>query len=247
MSLLKMPTGFTIIRSFIPNNYYDTCSIMVSITDIQIYIFSWKKVTDNAKQLYRAVATHFPNVYFINCDEHTLITDTDISNQTIQLDDRYYYGGQFETAIHHSSPGKYIGIIVGDVSPIADWEKIAAGSVATFNTGQVGIYAPNVDYTWHTKRATNLWGDLWTVPNTDCTCWFIHPTIINKIRDIPFFNLSNLGWGIDELCINESLYSRLFVARDYSVLVRQPKGTAYDTTRARQQWAVLMEYYRSRR
>lgn len=215
---------------------------MFSIDDIFVYIFSWKKVTSSALDLYKQVHAAFPNVYFINCDETITIRDIS-SSHVIQLNDDYYYGGQFEKAIQHCPSGKILGCIVGDVSPDADWSKIASTMLSGLNSNKIGICAPNVDYTWHTARGSHLWDEFYTVPNTDCTCWFIHPTIADKLRKIPYYALSNLGWGIDSIFIKQSLKEKLYVARDYSTLVRQPKGTAYNETKAREQMNILIYIY----
>ena len=198
---------------------------MFTPNDIATYIFSWKRVSQQAPDLFRAVRTAFTNTTFINCDEHTTVP-ADIQ-PCIERDDSYYYGGQFETAIRDCPPGKILCCIVGDVEAAAPWATIRDNCVATFNTGKVGIYAPNVDWTPHTARGPQWVGPLYHVPNTDCTCWFIHPTIVNFMRPIEYMSLSNIGWGIDKIAIEESKKRGLCVLRDYSVLVRQPKSRGY--------------------
>jgi hypothetical protein len=215
---------------------------MFSVDDIYVYIFSWKKVTKSAIELYRQVHSAFPHVYFINCDEHTTITDIN-SEYVIQRDDSYYYGGQFETAIKHCPPGKILGCIVGDVHPAADWSKIAKNTISAFNSEKIGIVAPNVEHTWHTARAGHLWDDFYCVPNTDCTCWFLHPQLCTKLNGLPYYKTSNLGWGIDSIFIKESLRSRLYVARDYSTIVYQPKGSDYSHGDAAKQMKDLISIY----
>jgi hypothetical protein len=213
---------------------------MLSNEDVFLYIFSWKKVTDSAKNLYMNVASACPNTWFINCDE--TVTITDIPN-VIQLDDSYYYGGQFETAMHHAPKGKIVGCIVGDVTPEAPWSTILNSAVAAFNTGKVGIFAPNVDYTWHTRRNQHLWSTLYEVENTDCTCWFIGPNVLSLISSLPYKQVSNLGWGIDIICCEESRRIGLYVARDYSITIYQPRGTAYNKQLANIQMNNLTKLY----
>lgn len=209
-------------------------SVRFTIDDIYVYIFSWKHVTSNARAIFKHVAEHFPHTYFINCDEHTPITDISPSS-VIQLDDRYYYGGQFNTAINHLPPGKILACIVGDVTPDADWARIAQNAVDGFNTENLGIYAPNVYFTPWTTRGEHINKELYDVENTDCTCWFLHPRLVENLRHLDYFGISNLGWGIDIIFIKEARECGLKVARDYSVLVKQPKGTNYNLTIADKQ------------
>jgi hypothetical protein len=214
--------------------------------DIYVYIFSWKHVTPNAQDLYSAISPHFPNTFLINCDEHTLILDIS-EDRVIQLDDSYYYGGQFETAIHAIPPGKILTCIVGDVEPGADWAQIATNAIDAFNTEKAGVYAPNVDFTGWTSRGPliNESKQLYSVVNTDCTCWFLHPTLISGLKDLHYRSLCNLGWGIDHVFCEEAIRKDLLVIRDYRVLVRQPKGTGYSEARARVEMMIIRrEYYK---
>ena len=215
---------------------------MVKLEDIYVYIFSWKKVTANAIALYKAVAPVFPNTIFINCDENVTMPP-DI--RTIQCDDSFYYGKQFDTAIQHAPAGAPVGCIVGDADPVANWSLIAANTVAALTTNKFGIFAPNVDYTWHVARTRKLVNNIYDVPNTDCTCWFLHPAVIAKLRTLSIGTVSNLGWGIDTIAIEESKRRSLWIGRDYDTLVRQPKGTAYNTELSRVQMRDLIAAYRA--
>ena len=216
-----------------------------TIDDIYIYIFSWKHVTSNARALYHSIAPHFPQTFFINCDENITITDIS-ADRIIQKDDSYYYGGQFYTALHHMPPGKILACVVGDVEPIADWAQIAINAVDAFNTESAGIYAPNVYFTSWTKRASpiNLEKELYSVINTDCTCWFMHPMLTANLSCFDYYKICNLGWGIDHIFCEEAVRSHLYVARDYRVLVKQPKGTAYNQTHASVEMHAIRRAYK---
>ena len=210
------------------------------IDTIHTFIFSWKKVTDNAIELYKKASNVCTNTTLINCDENI---DIDNTIKNIKLDDSYYYGGQFETAIRAIPDGVNLCCIVGDVSPEANWEEIYRKAEESLSTNHIGVYAPNVDYTWHTARGRQVSDTLYEVPNTDCTFWFIHHSIISVLRDIPYHNLSNLGWGIDTVVNKESTSQNKLIVRDYSELVRQPIGTAYNVSAAREQMNKLISYY----
>jgi hypothetical protein len=212
--------------------------------DVYVYIFSWNKVSDNAVKLYKKVIERFPNTYFINCDENYSVNPMDIeSSKVIQLNNDYYYGGQFETAINHIPEGKYLCVITGDVFTDADWYWILQRMNKAFYLGNIGIYAPNVFYTTQTKQGKEVSKNLYEVPNTDCTCWFLHPDVYKKLQKIPIMAISNISWGVDEICINESKKLNKLVVRDYEVLVRQPYSTGYNKTLAMIQRKMLYEIY----
>jgi len=210
---------------------------MITKDNIYVYIFSWKKVTQNAIDLHKNVSNYFKNTIIINCDENVNIENS------IQLNDHFYYGGQFDIAIKNIPEGNILCIITGDVSPNADWEKISINSINAFNSNKIGIYAPNVDVTGHPSRNKLLWDELYTVNNTDCTCWFILPEIVSHLKNIPYYEISNLGWGIDQIFIQESNKIQKYVVRDYSVCVEQPPGTGYNTEIAKLENIKLIEYY----
>jgi hypothetical protein len=216
-----------------------------ALNDIYLYIFSWKHVTTNAIELYRKISPHFPQTFFINCDEQHTITDIP-AKRVIQKDDSYYYGGQFLTASQHLPPGKILACVVGDVQPHADWAQIATYALDAFNTETVGIYAPNVHVTaWPGRGAPiNIEKGLYSVRNTDCTCWFIHPMLTNSLSNLDYYALSNLGWGIDLIFCDEALRNHLRVARDYRILVKQPAGTSYNTTIATTQMDHIRRVYK---
>ncbi len=205
--------------------------------EIYTFIFSWKKVTENALKLYDKASAVSPTT-FINCDENCGVV---VKN--IQLDDSYYYGGQFETAIKAVPEGAALCCVVGDVSPEANWADIYIKAKEALSTKYVGVYAPNVDYTWHMAKGRQVGNTLWEVPNTDCTFWFIDADVVAALRRIPYRALSNLGWGIDTVVNKESARQGKLVVRDYSELVRQPMGTAYNKQKAQEQMRALLNYY----
>ena len=208
--------------------------------NISLFIFSWKHVTQNAIALYHAIQPHFPNCTLINCDENVTLP---AEIRHITLDDSYYYGGQFDTAVKHTPSNHILACIVGDVNPNANWLSIRNKMLHALNDESVGIYAPDVDYTAHTQQGPLLTGSLYHVHNTDCTAWFLHPTVMKRLRTIPYRAITNLGWGIDTICIRESRKNGLHVVRDYSEKVLQPQGTNYDKPEAFRQMYALEEYY----
>ena len=195
------------------------------MNNIHTFIFSWKKVTENALALFEKASAVCPNTTLINCDENV-----GVLVKHIQLDDSYYYGGQFEAAIKAVPDGSSLCCIVGDVSPEASWSSIYEKAVETLATQHVGVYVGNT---------------LWEVPNTDCTFWFIDADVVRVLRDIPYRMLSNLGWGIDTIVNKESVRQGKLIVRDYSDLVRQPMGTAYNKEKAKAQMSLLLAYYDS--
>jgi hypothetical protein len=217
---------------------------MVSENDFYIYIFSWKTVTKNALELYDKISSVYSNTYIINCDE-TVELPVEPDRQ-IQLCDDYYYGGQFQAAIRHVPKNKILGIVNGDVYPTADWSAICKSCIHAFSNNDIGVYGPDVTQTTHRGRYKTLLRDsLYHINNTDCTCWFISPDVHPTLSNIPYFDITNFGWGIDMICAKEAYKTGLHVVRDYSVMIDQPSGTGYHKAEARDQMKALLAYYKT--
>lgn len=214
---------------------------MFSIDDIYLYIFCWNKVVDNSCLLYTEISATCPNTTIINCDE-TRPLDAD-KYRSIQLDDSYYYGGQFEAAIKAIPPGKVMACITGDVRPGGDWQGIIDNTVKYLNRGDIGIIAPNVIFTPWEGRGEHVVDDLWQVGNTDCTFWFLHPRLVELLGHFEYRELSNYGWGIDKMWIAESLAQKMLVVRDYSQTIYQPNTTGYNKWEANSQMKELLMVY----
>lgn len=212
---------------------------MYTTKDIYMYIFSWKKTTENVKTVYKNVIDHFPNTTILNCDE----TENFLAKE-IQLDDSYSYGGLFQIAIRDVPPGKILSIMVGDVCPDADWSTIADRSIHALNTGNIGIYTPNINMR-QTKKYKSLGDDIWEVKTIDCMCWFIDPSIVSRVSSIPYRQLANLGWGMDTMCIEESNKVNKYAVCDYRVTLQQPEGSVYSYIEAHKQGTVLSHLYAS--
>ena len=217
------------------------CGRMFTLEDINVYILNWKKVNENSLQLYNAIRPIIKHTNIINCDEHWHL---DPSIQHIQLDDSYYYGGQFNTAIKHTREGSILCIIVGDNQSKNDFSKIFASALKAFNTNKIGVYAP------HDKRSVNQHvkckysGSLHIVTNTDCGFWFIHPKIHLQMKTIDY-SVSKYGWGIDMIMIREATRRGMVVVSDYSIETDQLDHTCgYDRTKASMEATALFSAYK---
>jgi len=185
---------------------------MYTLDDIAVYIFNWKTVSINSLLVYNNIIKLIKNTTIINCDE-SLILESSIKH--IQLDDSHFYGSQYEHAIKDTPVGSIFCIIVGDII-INDVEILFNTALHKFNTIHTGIYSPNYLRSPHTELYENINGSLYNVPNTDCRLWFIHPSIILKIKNLKY-SISKYGWGIDILTIKEARKQNLFVLRDMSI------------------------------
>ena len=186
---------------------------MFTLDDISVYIFNWKKVTNNSLKLYENIIPIIQDTWIINCDENYPLTD---NIKHIQLDDSHYYGSQYNHAIKHVKENKIFCCIVGDNVSENDFKKIFDSAVNAYNELNTGVYSPNDKRSPHKVIYENIKNNLYNVDNTDCGFWFIHPTLVEKLRKLDY-SVSRFGWGIDMLTISESRKQGMLVLRDYSI------------------------------
>lgn len=224
-----------------------------SENDICIYIFLWKKVSQNALKLYDVLSKTFNDIIIIDCDETNTINKPNI----IKLDDNAYYGKQFDTSIKHAKNNKIVGIFVGDIDPNKlNGKKIKDNLLYSINNKNVGIYAPNdvrsdnkspvhvkfKDKNFDLGKIDNT--NLFRTSYTDCTCWFFTPELISMMKNIDFTK-TNLGWGIDLSLIKLAIKNGYNVVKDYSVNIYNPPGTNYKSDKAHKEMDSFYEYLTS--
>ncbi len=116
-------------------------------------------------------------------------------------------------------------------------------AIETYNTYNVGVYAPNDKRSWHVKRNHCIKNELYDVDNTDCGFWFIHPEIISNLQKIDY-TVTKMGWGIDTITIEESKRKGFLIIRDYSVETDQLDHTCgYSTHEAFDGLKKICELY----
>jgi hypothetical protein len=207
-----------------------------------VYIFNWKKVSANSVKLRESISPIIKNTWIINCDENYPL---DASIPHIQLDDSHYYGSQYNTAIKHVKEGAIFCVIVGDNVADNNFNVMFNTAVNTFNKYAVGVYAPHDKRSSHKSKLERIKDDLFNVENTDCGFWFIHPSIVSRIRGIDYTS-SKSGWGIDIITIKEARRQGRLVIRDYSIQTDQLDHTCgYNTKRAGADMRRLNALYES--
>jgi hypothetical protein len=201
---------------------------------IQPFIFNWKNQIQKVLDTEVAIQRIFSNLIVINSDEDNN------KQHWINLGDDAYFSDQFLTAIDLFD-GDILFHIQGD-AVYHNWEGVVASAIENFEKYNWGVYAPNINYTYHDVDKVNIKWDLTKNTNislvscTDCTCWFIHKDIIDLIKEKKIdLAKSKYGWGIDMLTCAISYNAGRPVLRDYDHTINHPKGTGYNEDAARKQ------------
>jgi len=213
---------------------------MFTLDNISVYIFNWKKVNNNSLKLYKNISSIINDTCIINSDEKYTLED---NIKYIQLDDSHYYGSQYNHAIKNVKENNIFCCITGDNLCDNNFLKIFQSAINTFNEFCVGVYAPNDKRSPHKARMTKIKYNLFNVGNTDCGFWFIHPKIVEKLKNLDY-SISKYGWGIDVITIQEAKKSGLLVIRDYSIETDQlDHSCGYNHKDAMVGWKLLEQIY----
>ncbi len=224
--LILLVAGVCFLIYIRTGQYNEHFTNKYTINDINLYIFSWKRVNENAVKIYKKVAAVFPNTYFLNCDENFDASRYIPADKLIQLDDSYYFGGQFQTAIRHCPRDRVFGNIVGDVDPDAiDWKQLAASMLYGINSLNAGVVAPDAPN--YPNMGAHIEGSYYEVDNTDCTIFFITPDIWSKYKHFPYKDVTHHGYGIDIFFCNSTKNKGKKTIRDSQIKVDTDKTKGY--------------------
>lgn len=193
---------------------------------IQCFIFTWNQFVKNAIDLENR----------LNKFGKTIVINSNVNEKKdhwINLNDGYF-AEQWNTLVSNiDSDTDFIFNTLADVN-VDDFDTIFSRFNYFSAKYDIGIYAPNVDYTYHKYNINllNLLEDnVYEVPNTDCLCWFVNKDVVknNLIFDI---NTNFYGYGVDWYYSAECVLQNKYILRDYNIKVTHPSHKNYDGDKA---------------
>lgn len=203
---------------------------------IHAFVFCWPGYAQKAAYLEKLLASNC-HVTVVNCDE----TQVNEHPDWCHLDGSAHFTEQWNKAISMLE-----GDILFHIQSDASLNQIPATLQACahlISHHNVGVWAPNVNYTPHQfsrQKLKKLISDVYEVPQTDCTCWALHSSVVERA---PKFDplTCKFGWGIDWLTIATSRIMNLKVVRDYRFTVQHPRRTSYNRSVAEMEWLSIKE------
>jgi hypothetical protein len=207
--------------------------------NIQTFIFNWRGQYNNTLTKIDQFKKIGINPVIINSDD-----DCESLSDWHNIGEESYFTAQMLKALDLFT-GDILFHIQADVS-YDKWDKLMEDALKYYDKYEWGIYAPNVDYTWYSSDRTDIQRlqipdtNLKMVADTDCTCWFIHKSVIEtaKARNINFAPYK-MGWSFDIVYSAVSYMDKKPVLRDYNHTVSHPKGTKYNTDIAENEMRTL--------
>jgi len=196
----------------------------------QFFIFAWPGYFEAAARLEIALQQR-------GCHVTVVASGAPRDNQNwIHLSEDAYFGEQFLECLSRFD-GDVLVHIQADAG-IPDFDIFLNRLKLGHSHPNIGIWAPDVDYTFYQTRLVrrdfanldqrNLDPRILPVLNTDCTCWSLAVPVVQALRDLGITE-SHFGWGWDSVAAAISDDLGLLVIRDSSIKIRHPRGTNYNS------------------
>jgi len=202
---------------------------------IQNFIFTWNQFVPNAIDIESKISKY----------GKTTVINSNVNEKRdhwINLNDGYF-AEQWNTLVSNiDSDTDFVFHIQSDAI-VKDFEKLYSRFFEIVSKYDVGIYAPNVDYTWHKYNIdllNKVEENIYEVPNTDCICWFIN-TKITKDKIIYNLDTNIIGYGVDWYYSAECVLQNKYILRDYTILVDHPTHKNYDGVKGNEMFTIWFE------
>jgi GDP-L-fucose synthase len=156
-----------------------------------------------------------------------------------------YFNAQWEKMRQKMSTGTEIVLwIMADVTPPEDIGLVLYEMQRLMSRGDVGWYAPDVDWTSYSYDKTRLKlvePDIYEVPNTDSLCIAVRADVI---RNMPKVDPKiSFMWGADLAAIATTRLMGLKAVRDYRFKALHQNNTGYEIERAGREMIPLFETF----
>ena len=152
----------------------------------------------------------------------------------VKVPNHFYFGKKFEKMLKLHRGDILLNIQADCESE--DWGHLIKRCREAFQKqSQLWLWAPLIDFTpWTNKHVELSYNPITKeslVTQTDSLVWAFAKPLIQKMKLLNY-KKNNFGWGIDWIASTYAFHNKHLVVRDQSILVRHPKGTGYDVTKA---------------
>jgi hypothetical protein len=179
---------------------------------VEAFIPDWPGEKQHAAALANQVARFYPTRILDDPDE--------------------YFNAQWSRA-RHEFKGDILLWVMADVTIPFDFSYLCDRMERVMGDGEVGWYAPNVDWTgfiFDKKTLVPYEPDIFEVPNTDSLCFAIRGDVV---RAMPHIDPKLcFMWGMDFTAILTAHNMGYKIVRDYRFKVGHPNNTGYSIDEA---------------
>jgi hypothetical protein len=191
------------------------------------FVFSWGGYGGRARRLQNLLSAHMRTEVISSeparsnhpPDWHAIGTDAFFAEQWNAAQARF--------------DGDVLLHVQADAEP-EDLPRLLRRADRMFRERPVGILEPQIDYTdleYDLSRLHAVEPDVYAVPITDCTCWFLHREVVQACPRIdPAVN--RFGWGLCGVAAALSRRQGRFCLRDLACKVQHPRRRGYSNREA---------------
>lgn len=213
---------------------------MSDVPTIHAFIFCWPK--------WEAATHHIAAALDGHVDHLTVMYKNDTGVDEIgpgewrRIPSSCYYGWQFAESLRLNR-GDVMLHVQADAGS-GGWPHLVARCRDAFHgMPDLGVWAPNVDYTPWSPQLTqvrSLGGNgLAAVTLTDGILWALSRAVVERLGRLDYAH-NNLGWGMGSAAAAMAMTNGLAVAMDLTLDVTHPKGSGYDQAKAQEEMAAFM-------
>jgi hypothetical protein len=204
--------------------------------NMQAFIFNWRGQAANAARLEGVLGELMP----------TRVINSDAASEPerphwVHVGEEAYFSAQWNRAL-----ALFDGDVMLHVQADAELPapaRLVERAAALLGRADVGVYEPYIDFSaiqYDVAQLLPRSEELFEVPFTDCTCWFVAGDILRALPPVdPAIN--KYGWGICAAvaAVGRSLGKHCI--RDYSVTVKHPRGRGYSSRLANEQRIAFLQ------
>ena len=200
--------------------------------NFHVFIFNWSRHHNNALKHEEELKRHGIKV--------TVINSSSVYHEKhwYKLDDGYF-AEQWNTLLKlRNRESDFIIHIQADAHFEQNIQFIKKLDTLASKNKNIGIYAPNVDFTYHRyhfKNSVQPFHNVYSVPNTDCTYWAINNKLLGFADQLFDINQNFFGFGCDWYYSAVARDQSMMVLRDYNFTVDHEHSTGYDINKALEQ------------
>lgn len=194
---------------------------------LQAFIFNWRGHEERAVKL-QSLLGDVTEVLVINSEDAARCRHPD----WIHVGESAYFSAQWNAAIKRFNADVLFHIQADASHPNLPYVLDRAKTFLA--RADIGVYEPNVDYTdlrYHTDQLRPITRDVYEVPLTDCTCWFIRGDILAEFSPVDL-TINRYGWGVPAVVAAKCRLQQRICVRDYTTTVYHPRRRGYPSDAA---------------
>ena len=209
--------------------------------DMQIFIISWKNQHSNAVFIANKLKKLSSKICIIYSDADENIA-LDVDCEQIRRPNDLFWSDKFKACLDTCGDDPML-VIHADCT-CSNWEQLVyrCDSVVT-EMPYIGVWSPKIEWVgWVLSRwvISKITDNILAVGRTDGIVFYLSQDIIQRMRCVDY-SQNIYGRGIELMFVMAAYARGLIAVIDTTILVKHPKATGYDKTKANSQMQEFLK------